>query len=298
MKSILCALFIFFFVCFISAEAQELNCRVQVNSQQIQGTDNAVYENFRKSVEVFLNTKKWSALQLRNNEKIECSFMFVFKSREGDLFTCDMQIQSQRPVYGSTLSTNLLNMREEIKFEYTENKVIEFNESMIDDNLSASLAFWAYIIIGLDFDSFSKTGGSAFYGKAQEIATVAQGGLGDLWKGQDDKNHWGWINSLNDENFQQYRILSYEYHRLGLDLMHKDVESGKAQIVKSLELLKSIKQLKPRTPLLANFLDTKADELANIFSKSNVQEKNSIHTLLTEIYPASGNRLQGIKNRQ
>jgi len=295
LKTILIFLFL---SCFVFADAQELNCRVQVNSQQIQGTDNSVYDKFRKSVEEFLNTKKWSSLQLRNNEKIDCSFMFVFKAKEGDMFTCDMQIQSQRPVYGSTLSTNLLNMREEIKFEYSENRVINFNETIIDDNLTASLAFWAYIILGLDFDSFSKLGGSAFYGKAQEIATIAQGGLGDLWKGQDDKNHWGWINSLNDENFQHYRILSYEYHRLGLDIMYKDVEAGKSQITNSLQALKSIKQLKPRTPLLPNFLDTKADELANIYSKSSLQEKNNIYNMMIEIYPASGNRLQGIKNRQ
>jgi hypothetical protein len=281
-----------------NAITQELNCRLQINSRQIAGTDNTIYENFKKSVETFMNSTQWSNLQLKNNEKIECSMVFVFKAREGDTHTCEMQIQSQRPVYGTTLTTSLLNMKEDLEFEYAENKVLTFNESLIDDNLTATLAFWAYVIIGLDFDSFSKYGGTVFFQKAQEIANMAQGSLGELWAGQEDKNHWGWINALTDENQPAMRTLSYNYHRNGLDEMHKDPEKGRLQITQSLSELKAAKQVKPRSPLLANFLDTKADELINIYSKATVQEKQNVYNLLTEIYPASGNRLQGIKSRQ
>lgn len=280
------------------ANAQELSCRIQVNTAQIQGTDKAIYDNFNRSVESFLNTTQWSNLQLRNNEKIECSMVFIFKSREGDQHTCELQIQAIRPVYGTTLTTSLLNMREEIKFEYSENKVLNYNESVIDDNLTATLAFWSYIILGLDFDSFSNLGGTPFYLKAKEIANMAQGSLGESWAGQEDKNHWGWINALSDENQIALRQLAYEYHRLGLDEMYKDTEKGRAQITQAISKLKIAKQLKPRSPLLANFLDSKSDELINIYSKSTVQEKNNIYNLLTEIYPASSNRLQGIKTRQ
>lgn len=283
---------------FFEVNAQELSCRIQVNTAQIQGTDKTIYDNFNRSVESFINTTQWSNLQLRNNEKIECSMVFIFKSSEGDQHTCELQIQAIRPVYGTTLTTSLLNMREEIKFEYSENKVLNYNESVIDDNLTATLAFWSYIILGLDFDSFSNLGGTPFYLKAKEIANMAQGSLGESWAGQEDKNHWGWINALSDENQTALRQLAYEYHRLGLDEMHKDAEKGRAQITQAITRLKVAKQLKPRSPLLANFLDSKSDELINIYSKSTVQEKNNIYNLLTEIYPASSNRLQGIKTRQ
>lgn len=278
--------------------AQELNCRLQINTQQISGTDKAIYDNFKKSVESFMNSTQWSNLQLRNSEKIECTMVFVFKGREGDTHTCEMQIQSQRPVYGTTLTTSLLNMREDVTFEFPENKVLTFNEALVDDNLTATLAFWSYVILGLDFDSFSKLGGTPFFQKAQEIANMAQGSLGELWVGQEDKNHWGWINALTDENQPAMRILSYNYHRNGLDEMQKDAEKGRMQITQSLFELKAAKQVKPRSPLLANFLDTKTDELINIYSKATVQEKLNVLNLLTEIYPASGNRLQGIKTRQ
>jgi len=285
-------------VAMFEATAQELNCRLQINTQQITGTDKAIYDNFKKSVESFMNSTQWSNLQLRNNEKIECSMVFVFKTRQGDTHTCDVQIQSQRPVYGTTLTTSLLNMREEITFEFPENKVLTYNEALIDDNLTATLAFWSYIILGLDFDSFSKMGGTPFFQKAQEIENMAQGSLGVLWTGQEDKNHWGWANALSDENQPAMRLLSYEYHRIGLDEMHKDAEKGRSQITQSLTALKTAKQAKPRSPLLANFIDTKADELINIYSKAPAQEKQNVFTLLTDIYPASGNRLQGIKTRQ
>jgi len=278
----------------VPASAQELDCKVQVNSQQMTG-DKAIYDNFKTSVETFMNSNQWSNLQLKKNEKISCSMNFIFKKREGDNHTCEFQMQSQRPVFGSTLTTSLLNIREEISFEFSENQVLTFNETLIDNNLTATLAFWAYVIIGMDFDSFSKLGGTPFFQKAQEIAGIAQGSLGDLWKGQEDKNHWGWINVLTDENQPSLRLLSYEYHRTGLDEMYKDVEKGRSGISKSLNNLKTAKQVKPRSPLLANFIDTKADELVNVYSKAPVQEKINVYNLLTEIYPASSNRLQGIK---
>ena len=279
-------------------KAQELNCRVQVNTQQISGTDKAIYETFKTTVESFMNTSQWSSLQLSNVEKINCSMMFVFKSRNGDTHECELQIQSQRPIYGTTLTTSLLNMRENLKFDYQENQVLNFNETNIDDNLTATLAFWSYMILGLDFDSFSKLGGTPFFQKAQDIVTQAQGGLGELWKGQEDKNHWGWINALMDENQPTMRLLSYDYHRNGLDVMYKDVENGRSQITSALFTLKEAKHFKPKSPLLSNFIDTKVDELVNIYSKANAQEKEKVYEQLTEIYPAFGNRLQGIKTRR
>jgi len=286
------------FVFLGSLFSQEFNCRVQVNTQQITGTDKAIYDNFKTTVESFMNSQQWSNLQLSKNELIDCTMIFIFKTRDGDAHTCDFQLQLQRPVYGTSLTTSLLNMREELTFEYQENQILNFNETNIDGNLIATLAFWSYVMLGLDFDSFSKLGGTPFFQRAQDIAGIAQGSLGDLWKAQEDKNHWGWINVLVNENQPQMRLLSYNYHRLGLDEMHKDATNGRAQITQALTALKTAKQAKPGSPLLSNFIDTKADELINIYSKADMKEKQQVYDLLNEVYPASSNRLQGIKTKR
>lgn len=287
-----------FFVGGNVVHAQELNCKIQINTEQISGTDKAVYENLKSVVQEYMNTTKFSNAQLSNVEKIDCSILFVFKSRDANNHTCDFQIQSSRPVYGTNYTTSLLNFREQLTFEFQESQTLTFNETTITDNLTATLDFWAYIILGLDFDSFSKLGGSPFFQRAQDIVSLAQGSMGDSWKAQVDKNHWGWANVLSNENQPEMRLLSYQYHRLGLDVMYEKPEEGRAKIFAAMEQLKPAKQFKPGSPLLSNFIETKADELINIYSKANTQEKQAAYDLLSSIYPASTNRLQGIKTKK
>jgi len=279
-------------------DAQEFNCRVQVNTQQITGSDKTIYERFRTTVESFMNTQAWSNLQLSKNERLDCTLLFLFKTRNSNTFTCDFQVQLQRPVYGSTLMTSLLNMRENLTFDYQENQTLTFNPTNIDGNLIATLSFWSYIMLGLDFDSFSKLGGTPFFQRAQDIVGLAQGSYGELWKAQEDKNHWGWVNALTSENQQPMRLLSYTYHRLGLDVMHQEPEQGRTAITQALNQLKPVRQAKSGSPLLANFIETKADELINIYSKAEMEEKQQVYTLLNEVFPASSNRLQGIKSNR
>jgi len=281
-----------------SVYAQELNCKVQMNIDQISGTDKAIYENLKSTVQEYMNTTHFSNVQLSNTERIDCSILFVFKSREANTHTCDFQIQSSRPVYGSNYTTSLLNFREQLVFEFQENQTLTFNETTISDNLTSTLDFWAYLILGLDFDSFSKLGGSPFFQRAQEITSMAQGTMGENWKAQVDKNHWGWANVLSNENQPEMRLLSYQYHRQGLDVMFEKPEEGRAKIVAAMENLKPAKQFKPGSPLLSNFIETKADELINIFSKANAQEKQVVYDMLSTVYPASTNRLQGIKTKK
>lgn len=284
--------------CIPGLKAQELNCKVQINSQQIAGTDKAVYENLKEVIMEFMNTQRWSNMELKNLEKIDCSITFIMKTREGNTHTCDLQIQSSRPVFGSSYSTTLLNMREDFTFEFQENQTLNFNSTSMDNNLTATLAFWSYVILGLDFDSFSQKGGEPFFQKAQDITSLAQGTLGENWSAQEDKNHWGWIRSLTSPNQSSMRILSYNYHRLGLDVMYEKAEEGRNQILSSLQGLPLAKQADSRSPLLTNFLDTKADELINIFTKASVQDKESAFKLLTEVYPAAVTRLDGIKTKK
>jgi len=284
--------------CHSTLMAQELNCKVQINTEQIAGTDKGIYENLKNVVQEFMNSQQWSNLELKNQEKIDCSLLFIMKSRDGNNLTCDLQIQASRPVYGSTYITTLLNTKEELTFEFQENQNLTYNASSLDNNLTATLAFWSYVILGLDFDSFAKLGGTPFFQKAQEITSIAQGSLGDNWKAQEDKNNWGWISILADENQTTMRVLSYNYHRLGLDVMSEKPDEGRNQITVALATLKAAKQAKPRSPLLSNFMDTKADELINIYSKATVQEKQSVFELLTDVYPASVNRLEAIRTKK
>lgn len=296
-KQILAGLFITFLT-FSRLNAQELNCRVQINTQQIAGTDKAVYESFSKTVQEYMNTTHFSSLKLENQEKIDCSMTFVFKSTAGNTHTCDFQIQSSRPVYGSNYVTTLLSFKEELTFDYQENQAITFNETTVNDNLTATLNFWAYLILGLDFDSFSKLGGSPFFQRAQDIVTQAQGNMGDLWKTQTDRNHWGWSNVLNNENQPEMRILSYEYHRNGLDAMYQNPQQGRTVITESLNKLKTAKQAKSRSPLISNFIDCKSEELCNLYSKAEEQEKQAVYNLMISVYPAAVSRLQGIKTQK
>jgi hypothetical protein len=285
--------------CVFPLSAQEFNCKVQINTEQITGTDKTVYEDLKNVVQEFINTTHWSSVQLNSNEKIDCTILFIMKTKDGSSHTCDFQIQSSRPIYGSNLNTSLLNFREDLSFEYQESQTLTFNETQISDNLTATLAFWAYVMLGLDFDSFSKMGGTPFFQRAQDITAIAQGNsMGDNWKAQEDKNHWGWISALSDENQPAMRLLSYNYHRLGLDIMYEKANAGRAEITTALAALKTAKETKPRSPLLANFLDTKADELINIYTMASSSEKQTVYDLLTNIYPAASNRLLSIKTKK
>jgi hypothetical protein len=280
-----------------SALAQELNCKVQINTDQISGTDKAVYESFKNAVQAYMNTTRFTTLQLSNVEKIDCSLFFVFRSGSGASKTCELQVQSSRPVYGSNYTTTLLNAREELTFDYQENQPLNFSPTSVSDNLTATLNFWAYVILGMDFDSFTKLGGSLFFQKAQDICSMAQGSLGENWKAQVDRNHWGWITVLSNENQPEMRLLSYQYHRQGLDMLFENPDQGRAKVFESLSYLKAARQQKPGSPVLSNFLESKTEELINLYSKADAPEKQAAYDLLSSIYPAASNRLQAIKNK-
>jgi hypothetical protein len=280
----------------ISAFGQEFKCRVQINTQQIPGTDKVVYERFRNVVQEYMNNTNFSSLELTDTEKLDCNMMFIFKKREGENLTCDLQIQSSRPVYGSNYTTTLLNFREELSFAFSDNQTLTYQPDRVEDNLTATLDFWAFVMLGLDSDSFSKLGGTSYFQHAQDIVQLAQGKLGDNWKGQVDRNHWGWINSLTNTNQNELRLVTYQYHRLGLDSMHLNTERGRAQILNAINSLSKARKARPNSPLISNFIETKCDEMINILSTASSKEKQEAYDLLSFLYPSYSNRLQSINN--
>ncbi len=280
----------------LGLQAQELNCRIQINTDQIGGTDKAVYESFRNAVTEFLNTRHWTNLNIGRNEKIDCSFLFIFQETKDYTHTVEMQVQSRRPVFNSTYTTSLLNVRQSLEFDYQENQTLEYNANQVGDNLTATLVFWTYLILGMDFDSFSPMGGEVFFQQAQNIVSQAQGVLGDNWKAHsDDRNCWAWADALGDERQKAMRTFNYRYHRLGLDLMYDKSEEGRQAITESFDLLKEVRQDRPQSPLLSNLADTKMDEWIQLYSKADAKEKQSVYDRLVSLWPGQSNRLDAIK---
>ena len=277
-------------------KAQELNCRVQINTDQIGGTDKAVYESFKNNLTEFLNTQHWTELTFGRQEKIDCGFMFIFQKTEDNVHTVELQIQSRRPVFNASYVSPILNLRQSLEFEYQEGQTLEYNPNNISDNLTATIVFWVYFIMGMDFDTFSPKGGEFFFQQAQHIVTQAQGSLGDNWKAHaDDNNCWSWMDAITNETQQVYRQLAYQYHRLGLDMMYDNMEEARATVGKALTLLETIKNNDARSPLLSNFSDAKLDEVIQIYSKAPQKEKDAIYDLLVQLYPGQSGRIEAIK---
>lgn len=277
-------------------KAQELNCRVQINTDQIGGTDKAVYESFKNNLTEFLNTQHWTELTFGRQEKIDCGFMFIFQKTEDNVHTVELQIQSRRPVFNASYVSPILNLRQSLEFEYQEGQTLEYNPNNISDNLTATIVFWVYFIMGMDFDTFSPKGGEFFFQQAQHIVTQAQGSLGDNWKAHaDDNNCWSWMDAITNETQQVYRQLAYQYHRLGLDMMYDNMEEARANVGKALTLLETIKNNDARSPLLSNFSDAKLDEVIQIYSKAPQKEKDAIYDLLVQLYPGQSGRIEAIK---
>jgi hypothetical protein len=285
---ILKAIIFIFFVSFLSASAQELNCNVQINSDQVQGTNKSVFNTLQKSVSEFLNTRHWSEMTFANNERIECSMNIIVKKVDGENFTAEIQVQSRRPVYNSNYFTTLFNFKDnDFSFAYKEFDQLEINENSITSNLTAVLAYYAYLIIGFDLDSYSRLGGSSFFQAAENIVNAAQSSNLSGWKAfESTKNRYALINNLTDDAFKKFRNYYYEYHRLGLDEMSVNVDNGRAKIVSGLPLVREANRVRPSAILVSAFLDAKTDELVNIFSKATDQEKKTAYEILCDVNPS------------
>lgn len=266
---------------------QELNCVVQINSDQVQGTNKSVFNTLQKSISEFVNNRHWSEMTFANNERIECNMNIIVKKVDGEDFTAEIQVQSRRPVYNSGYYTTLFNFRDNsFTFNYKEYEPLEINQNTITSNLTAVLAYYSYLIIGFDMDSYSRLGGTPFFQSAENIVNAAQGADLPGWKAfESTRNRYALVNNLTDEAFKKFRNYYYEYHRLGLDEMTANVDNARAKILSGLPLLREANRARPSAILVATFLDSKTDELVNIFSKGNDQEKKNAYEILCDVNP-------------
>ena len=282
------------FIMFYS-NAQELLCNVRVNSSQIQTSDRKIFQSLQTDIYEFVNNKNFKKKNIQNEERIECNFVInVSKKISSDEYEASIQIQSTRPVYGTSFKTPLFNyLDNNFRFKYLEYQSLEFSESTHISNLTSVLAFYVNIILGLDFASFSEYGGNEYFSIAQRIVNNAQNTPETGWKAfESDKNRYWLVNDLLDPRYEDFHTSIYSYHRLGLDLLAEEPDDARFEITESIEALKSIYRNNSSAFILKIFFDAKADEIVNIYSEAFPNEKARIVKTLLEIDPSNSTKYQ------
>lgn len=280
-------------------EATELNCDVDVNSEKVSATNRDVFNELKQAITDYMNTTKWTNATFGYNEKIYCKIMLTISSWDNatGLMKGDLQIHSQRPVYNSTYTTGLINFKDpKVEFTFEPGQQLVFSEMEMEDNLTAILNFWAYMIIAVDFDSFELYGGDPYYSRADQIVRLAQSSGESGWKSfEDNNNRSAVLSAFTDNATKPIRQMLYDYHRMGLDQMALTVDKGRSAITHTLENLAKIYDVNPMSVCLAMFKDAKLDELINIYSKANMTEKESVYEMLYQVYPSENRKLEEIK---
>ena len=297
----LAILFTFHFSLFTSF-AQELQVKVTVNHSQIQGTDNSVFDNLQQTLEQFINERQWTDLQFQENERIQCNLNITVSkyTREENKFECTALIQANRPVFNASYTTTLYNNRDaNFHFEYAQFDQLNYNDETVDNQLTALAAYYAYLIIGLDLDSFSPLGGTDVLQRCMQLVNNAQDLGYPGWKSfEDSRNRFAIINDYLDEQMKPFRQLQYDYYRKGLDEMVNNAERGRTEISTALEeQLKKAHDNKPLSLLPQIWTDYKKDELVNIYKgKGTQKEKQAVYDLLSGINASQNPSWEKINN--
>lgn len=283
-----------------SASAQDLNARVKVISGKIKTSNTHIFQSLETAMKDFLNGHKWSYDNIQPQERIDCNFVLNLTNWDGNSsFSGELQVQSSRPVFNSTYTTPLLNLNDkDFDFTYAEGQTIDYSDQNFQSNLSSVMAYYAYIIIGMDYDSFSKFGGTPYFQAAQNVVTIAQSASYKGWKAFDGNINRYWLaENMNNKAYAPLREFMYDYHRNGLDVMSDNSTKGRKVISDMLPSLSQVdrQRLGSMFPLI--FFTAKSDELVSIFSKADSREKNDAINLLSQIDPANGNKYLTIKSK-
>ncbi|MBP5668062.1 MAG: DUF4835 family protein [Salinivirgaceae bacterium] len=284
-----------------SAAAQELEIRIQVSHAQLQGVDNSKYENMQKALNEFVTNQIWTNNVFKTEERIKCNMLLnITKEVYSDEFQATLQVVSSRPVYGTGYDSPMLNILDKnIQFKYADGETLIFNENSHDE-LTSLIAYYVYIIIGFDYDSFGKMGGTPYFEKAQKIVNNAQGSNYAGWKSfETNKRNRYWLaENLMNSIYSPIREYIYKYHRLGLDLMGTRLADGCASIAEGMNDLLKVHRQKSDSYLMSIFFDAKADEIVNIFSNSSDQaQQNKVYNFLKEIDASNLSKYDKIKKK-
>lgn len=284
----------------LSTDAQELNAKVLINRSQVSNTKSGVFEALEKAITQFLNERAWTSLQFREQERIQCSFNINVSaySETDNSFRATLLVASTRPVYGSAYTTTVWNMNDkDFEFNFQEFDQLEWRPEQIDNNLTAMLAYWAYMIIGMDLDSMAPMGGTEVLRQAQDICNNAETLGAKGWKAFDDsRNRYAIINDYLDGSMEKFRQLQYQYYRTGLDHMAENTETARTAIAEAMQLLKDAHEDKSLSMLPQIFTEIKRDELVSIFAgKGSNEEREKVFDILSRINPSQNNYWDKLK---
>ena len=287
-------------LCHLGVQSQELQVKININSSQVEGSDKSVFENLQQTLEQWMNDKQWTELQFQKNERINVTFNITVSKydKANNRFTCTAMIQANRPVYNSAYTTTLYNNKDgDFNFDFIQFDQLNYNDEMIDNQLTALMAYYAYLIIGLDLDSFGPMAGTEVLLRCMNLTNNAQDLGFPGWKAfEDSRNRFAIINDYLDEAMKPFRQLQYDYYRKGLDEMSNNAERGRTNVSEALELLKQAHQDKPLSMVPQIWTDYKHDELANIYKGIGTQkEKEAVYNILFNLNASQNDAWEKIK---
>ena len=276
-----------------TVRAQELQCEVRVSSNKIQGSDRTIYQNLQNSLHEFINNTKFTEINFRQAEKIECSMLVDVTSREGNYFTAEISLALRRPVFKSNYSTPLFNyIDRRFYFEYMDGQPLDFNPNSFISNLTSTIGFYVYVFLGLDFDSFSPNGGDPFFAIAENIANTApqEADSENGWISSGRNNRHAIISDINNQSYQPLRQFLYEYHRHGLDIMADNPEQGREAILGSLGNLQSVYERNSMCYFLQLIVESKRDEIIQVFSQGDMKFRTEAANIMKAVDPSQSSR--------
>jgi len=289
-------LFLFTFS-FSVVAAQELNCRVIVNAQQVQTTERAIFTDMETDFAQFLNTTKWTTDEFAPEEVINCNILInISEMPSVGIFNASIQVLSSRPVYGTAYETVVLNFADrDWNFEYVQSQPLLFNENVFTNNITALLAYYAYVILGYDYDSFSELGGKPYFEQAFQIVNNAQQSNYPGWDQFNSlRNRYWLIENLQNPQLEPMRKAFYEYHLKALDILQDDREQAEKTIIKCLSTIQRANRARPRSILMLSFMDAKASEMIQLFSESSLPVRRQAYNLLNNIDPSRSDEYKSL----
>jgi len=285
------------FISVMQLNAQELNCTITVNADKIPGSNKQIFTTLQNSLNEFVNQKRWTNFNYKPQEQISCNLTLTILEQTGNEFRGHIQIQSSRPIYNSTYLTPVFNFKDDnLSFQYTEFEPLLFNENSFESNLVSIVTFYVYTILGMDADTFSLNSGNPFFIKAQDVLVQAQQSGYAGWNQNDGtKSRFTLIDNILSPTYSLFRVAMYEYHKNGLDFMGQDKKNAKQKIATSILGLKTIYDTRPNAFLLRIFMDSKANEIVDIFSDGPRFDTFKLKEDLLRISPINASKWNEIK---
>lgn len=296
MKILVKVILVFFIVA--QTNAQELNATVTVNSDQIAGSNKQVFKTLERSLTEFINQKKWTNRNYKPQERVQCAFTLTIDSQSSLTdFTGNIQVQSSRPVYNSTYLTPVFNFKDnDLSFRYTEFENFQYNRNVFDSNLVSIIAFYVYTILGIDGDTYALNGGTTYYDEAENVMNQAQqGGYSGWTRISQGTTRYKLMTDILSNAFVDYRKALYTFHIQGLDVMYDDKSDGKKKIKDAINLLKNIYSRRPNAILIRTFMDSKADEIVDVFSGGPRMDVSQLRDDLQRMSPVNSTKWNKIK---